>query len=143
MVTSGRLSSEVFSNALRKCTGSDSGDEAAGFFAPKDQDVERRKVGGNGRTSMGQGAFPEIRLASRKSRRPGSMAAKGIAFLEDHQRSVAYLDVDRQRFGIDESSEGLQPRTKFRRATEFPFAGGTEHLETSTLQSAVEGITSS
>ena len=55
MVTIGRLSSEAFSNALRKCTGSDSGDEAAGFFAPKDQDVERRKVGGNGRTSMGTG----------------------------------------------------------------------------------------
>ena len=46
----------------------------------------------------------------------------------------------RQRFGTDESSEKLQLRTKLRRATEFPFPGGTEHLETPNLQSAVEEL---
>ncbi len=66
------------------------------------------------------------------------MAGKMIAFPVNRQRSAACLDVGRRRFGTDESSDGLQPRTRLRTAAEPPFPGGTEHLETPTLQSAVE-----
>jgi transcriptional regulator with GAF, ATPase, and Fis domain len=65
------------------------------------------------------------------------MAGQMIAFPDNHQRSAACLDVGSRRFGTDESSEELQPRTRLRTATELPFPGGTEHLETPTLQPAV------
>jgi transcriptional regulator with GAF, ATPase, and Fis domain len=68
------------------------------------------------------------------------MAGQMIAFPDNHQRSAACLDVGRRRFGTDESPEGLQPRSGLRTATELPSPGGTEHLETPTLQSAVEDL---
>jgi transcriptional regulator with GAF, ATPase, and Fis domain len=68
------------------------------------------------------------------------MAGQMIAFPDNHQRSAAYLEVGRRRFGTDEITEGLQPRTMLRTATELPFPGGTEHPETPTLQSAVEEL---
>src|SRR5258708_28953323 len=79
-------------------------------------------------------------LAARKGRRPGSMAGQMIAFPDNHQRSAGYLDVGRRKFGTAESSEELQPRTRLRTATELPFPGGAEHLETPTMQSAVEEL---
>lgn len=66
------------------------------------------------------------------------MAGQVIAFPDSHQRSAACLDVGRPRFGTDESSEGVQPRTRLRSATELPLSGGTEHRETPILQSAVK-----
>ena len=68
------------------------------------------------------------------------MAGQMIAFPDNHQRSAAYLDVDRRKFGTDERSEKLQPRASLRTAPELPSPGGTEHLETPTLQSAVEEL---
>jgi hypothetical protein len=114
MVTISWLSSEVFSNALRGC-------EMHGVRFPLV-------------TVTGQAAGIPERLEA------WSMAGQVIALPENHQRSVACLNVGRPRFGTDESSEGLLPRAMLRTAAEVPFSGGTGHLETPILQSVVEGI---